>query len=422
MIKSNNPHRSYEDVPAYWREDGLITGDFEQDFRRCASWCAKHGKVSTYHRHAFGMSIEPYGLDLSSSALGAEGAVEALTQHAMALVFPALKHWQWLYSKLKDDDSRALLLTVLAYRALGWKYVQMPLDSEAFWQCMGALSESEKSNAPLASELQACTPYPMSLFELKGASGKVQLYSNAFGVFNEFTYSQYTLRSRGGVIRPNAGDVVLDCGACYGGTSLQFADSVGSKGVVVAYEFLPENLRIFEENIRINPELGARVKLMKRPVWTDSGVHMSIEGSGPATQVHIAKGDAASREAGRSFESISIDDTVRELDLPRVDFIKMDIEGAEMMALRGAKRSIVKYRPNLAICVYHKLIDFYEIPQFIDSLGLGYEFSLQHSTVHGDETVVFATPKEGRSPSSHFWPRPALRWIGYKLKRRKKAS
>ncbi len=422
MIKSNNPHRSYEDMPAYWREDALSTGEFEQDFRRCVNWCAKHGKVATYHRQAFGMSVEPYGLDLSSSGLDAEAATQALTQHAMALVAPAMRHWQWLYSKLKDEDSRILLLTVLAYRALGWKYVQMPLDSEAFWQCMGTLSASEKSNTPLANELQACAPYPMSLFDLNGTSGKVQLYSNAFGIFNEFIYSQYTLRSRVGVVRPNPGDVVLDCGACYGGTSLQFADAVGPQGTVVAYEFLPENIRIFEENVRINPELGARVKLMKRPVWTDSGVHMSIEGSGPATQVHIAKGDDASRQEGRSFESISIDDTVRELNLPRVDFIKMDIEGAEMMALRGAKRSIVKYRPNLAICVYHKLIDFYEIPQFIDSLGLGYEFSLQHSTVHGDETVVFATPKEGRPPAANFWPRPDLRWIGYKLKKRKKAS
>ncbi len=418
MIPSNNPHRSYEDVPAYWHKAPPSSGVFYEDFRRCVNWCAMHGNVPVYHRQSFGMSTEPYGLEISSD-LNAEAAANALTEHAMNLVQPAIQHWQWLYSKLEDQDSRMLLLTVLAYRALGWKYVQMPLDSSAFWQCMARLSETEKSNEPLSPALQECAPYPMSLFDLEGKSGMLRMYSNAFGIFNEFIYSQYTLRSRKGVISPNPGDVVLDCGACYGGTSLQFADSVGPGGVVVAYEFFPENLRIFEENIRINPALGARVKLVERPVWNDSGVRMSIEGSGPATQVHIAKNDEASQGVTRSFESITIDDTVKELKLPRIDFIKMDIEGAEMMALRGAKRSLVKYRPTLAICVYHKLIDFYEIPQFIDSLGLDYEFSLQHSTVHGDETVVFARPRGGRNRILNLWPLPNIRWIRYNFKKRK---
>ena len=72
----------------------------------------------------------------------------------------------------------------------------------------------------------------------------------------------------------------------------------------------------------------------------------------------------------------------------------MDIEGAEYQALVAARRTIERFRPTLALCVYHKLMDFYELPQFVDRLDLGYKFYLQHSTVHGDETVVFAeTPR-----------------------------
>jgi hypothetical protein len=119
---------------------------------------------------------------------------------------------------------------------------------------------------------------------------------------------------------------------------------------------------------------------------------MSIEGKGPATQVFMSPdGNVAPPRPGEQrFISASIDKLVEENNRPRLDFIKMDIEGAEMMALRGATETLKRFKPVLAISVYHKLIDFYEIPQEIDKLGLGYKFYFQHSALHGDETVVFA--------------------------------
>ena len=89
-------------------------------------------------------------------------------------------------------------------------------------------------------------------------------------------------------------------------------------------------------------------------------------------------------------ETITIDDLVSEEKLKRVDFIKMDIEGAELEALRGAENTIRQFHPKLAISLYHKLNDLWEIPEYIDSLGLGYKFSLKHVTIHAEETVLFA--------------------------------
>lgn len=416
MLMTNNPYRAFEEVVDCWRLAGKISGEFDSDFRRIVSWCVQNNRIERYHRRNFGMSVEPYGIDLPES-MALDTKIDMMVDHAMAVVDPAKVHWEWLYGKMSDWDSKVLLLTVLAYRCIGWRYVKMPLDTQAFWSCMAYLDGEEKDGAPLPEAFQQHVPYPMKLFDLSGDSNEFKIYSNAFGVFNEFVYSQYILRARSGVIGPQKGDVVMDCGACYGGTSLKFAEAVGEDGLVVAYEFLPSNVAVFNENMKLNPILSGRVKLLERPVWHKSGVAMSIEGSGPATQVFVEEESHVVPQGTQKFESITIDQTVKNLGLPRVDFIKMDIEGAEMMALRGARKTIERDLPNLAICVYHKLIDFYEIPQFIDSLGLGYVFHLQHSTVHGDETVVFATVDERQRSISKSKISSGIRWIDRKRRK-----
>ena len=90
------------------------------------------------------------------------------------------------------------------------------------------------------------------------------------------------------------------------------------------------------------------------------------------------------------MQTDSIDNLVDTNGLRRVDFVKMDIEGAEMDALIGGERTIRSHRPRLAISVYHSLQDFVRIPKWIDSLGLGYKFYLDHFTIHLEESVLFA--------------------------------
>lgn len=392
-LKVRNPHRSFEGMPPYWTAASIGHGDFQHDFLACVEWCARQGDVPTYLRNHFGMSPEPYGLpgDLN---VGPEDAVVQRVEHAWGVVQPALQHWTWLYAQLKDWDSRVMLLSVLSYRTLGWRHVKMPLDTPAFWECLKQISDLEASGEKMPLDLQKCSPYPMSRFLLDGQDGTVDLYSDAFGVFNEFVYSQYNLRSRTKVYSAQRGDVVIDCGACFGGTSLYFADAVGSNGRVISFEFMPDNLKVFKANMAMNPELARRITLIERPVWKSTGDLMVIEGSGPATQVHLASAAIETPQLPGASEvrAMKIDDAMIQHDVNRVDLIKMDIEGAEMMALQGARLTIEKYRPCLAVCVYHKLIDFYEIPEFIHSLNLGYSFEFQHSTVHGDETVLFAVP------------------------------
>jgi hypothetical protein len=87
-----------------------------------------------------------------------------------------------------------------------------------------------------------------------------------------------------------------------------------------------------------------------------------------------------------------LDDLIGGPGLQRVDFIKMDIEGAELEALRGAESVLKQFKPKLAISVYHNFKDFWTIPQYLAQLGLGYRFYLRHFTIHAEETVLFAKP------------------------------
>lgn len=71
----------------------------------------------------------------------------------------------------------------------------------------------------------------------------------------------------------------------------------------------------------------------------------------------------------------------------------MDIEGSEADALLGAQKTICKYKPDLAICVYHFADDIWEIPLLLDSWNLGYRFYLRTYSSNGFETVLYAVSK-----------------------------
>lgn len=73
-----------------------------------------------------------------------------------------------------------------------------------------------------------------------------------------------------------------------------------------------------------------------------------------------------------------------------VTFIKMDIEGAELDALKGASETIRRDHPKLAICVYHKPEDIIEIPQYILELNPEYKLYLRHYSDNAGETVLYA--------------------------------
>lgn len=86
------------------------------------------------------------------------------------------------------------------------------------------------------------------------------------------------------------------------------------------------------------------------------------------------------------IEVDSIDNIIKE----PVTFIKMDIEGAEYQALLGAKNMITQYKPKLAIAVYHKPEDLWQLPYLIYEISPTYTFYLRHYSLDSNEIVLYA--------------------------------
>ena len=418
MAHIKNPHRLFEYTPESWMHIPHPSDNFDADFKSMILWCVSSGVVERYYRcECFHMAPEPYGIEVAASD-NKHQKEEKLLAHAFSIVEKDIAHWRWLYRKLEDTESKLLLLTILAYRSLGWKYVPMPMDNPEFWRAMETLQDLQLRGQSINStDFAGYAPYEMNRLDLNKVGYRVDLFSDAFGVFNEFIYPQYSYRGRQIIISPNKGDYILDCGACFGGTSLYFAESAGPAGRVISFEFFSKNVALFNENMRLNPTISPRVTLIQKPVWSRSDITMSIEGSGPATQVHIhkkikwwkqIKKTSKANPTDQIIQATTIDETVRKLRLPKVNYIKMDIEGSEMSALHGAVDTIKTFRPTLAICVYHGLSDFFSVPLFLEQFNLGYKYYLQHSTVHGDETVIFAKPDYAANKLSSFTSRLPL--------------
>jgi len=77
--------------------------------------------------------------------------------------------------------------------------------------------------------------------------------------------------------------------------------------------------------------------------------------------------------------------------LPRIDFIKMDLEGHELKVLAGASETIQTFKPSLALCAYHRGDDLIELPKSLLELKPDYTFYLRHCGPSWADAVLYAT-------------------------------
>ena len=172
-------------------------------------------------------------------------------------------------------------------------------------------------------------------------------------------------------------EVFVDCGAYDGATTLDFLRWCTNPQKAFVFIFEPDP-RLF--------------KVCKDNLVNYRNIKMYQLGVGECEEsVRFKLGSIGDSVIDKDGEiDISVVPLDRILHGERVSFIKMDIEGAEIAALRGAAGIIRSQRPKLAICVYHKVDDIYMIPEYIWSLNSDYKFYLRHYTDTIFETVLYA--------------------------------
>ena len=166
-------------------------------------------------------------------------------------------------------------------------------------------------------------------------------------------------------VRP--GDIVLDCGGHVG----TFTNKALERGAarVVGFEPDPVNAEAYRRNFKKEIADG-RVTLIEQGVWDSKGkmtLTLGTTNSGTNSLV-LSLPSSATVEVGVD----TIDAFAAQLNLSKVDFIKMDIEGAERQALAGASGILAKYHPRLMIDSYHRPDDMQVLPQIIHKAWSGY--------------------------------------------------
>ena len=173
-------------------------------------------------------------------------------------------------------------------------------------------------------------------------------------------------------------------GANIGYFTLEFARSVGFQGKVLSFEPHPEIFKVLQRNVSRNKYQNVSLQNVAcGEEATFSKLYFSTENEG---NHKIVENSSSNDSVKTKVVKLS---TFLETHPPRL--IKMDIEGAELEALSGAKETLCKFKPNLAISIYHSLEDFTGIAPWIDKLDLGYNFHIRHFTIHQEETVLFAS-------------------------------
>lgn len=154
------------------------------------------------------------------------------------------------------------------------------------------------------------------------------------------------------------GDTVFDVGA-HLGTFTRIALNRGALRVV-AVEPDAVNAACFARTFA-SEIAGGRVSLVTAAAWHSPG-RLTFE-VGNASQT--GRVSESKKNGAVQVRAITLDDILHELKLDRVDFIKMDIEGAERHALAGARRLLAAHKPKLAICIYHAPDDPEAVPHAV---------------------------------------------------------
>lgn len=176
--------------------------------------------------------------------------------------------------------------------------------------------------------------------------------------------------------------VYADCGSCDGREVLIFSNKVKQKFKAI-HAFEPDRRNFLKLSNTVTQHIAEHGPL---PIYChelgvfDRDGYLHAEGYG--TQVVITE---QAETTGAGLHVCKLDNMLDELG-----HLRLEIEGAELAALHGARQLILKHRPTMTISSYHKATDFLELPLFIEETGLNYQLSLRHQSLEPGVLCIYA--------------------------------
>ena len=137
-------------------------------------------------------------------------------------------------------------------------------------------------------------------------------------------------------------------------------------------------------------EQSGRVHIHEYGLWDEAG-SIPLTGSGAGATLTP---DAAPGTATGHVNTVSVDGFAAAQGIEKVDYLCLDVEGAEQRVLDGARRTIEAHRPQLAVCIYHKKEDIFRLPLAMDEMLDDYVYHVGHYYNFLNETVLYALPAE----------------------------
>lgn len=292
-----------------------------------------------------------------------------------------------------------------------WKCVDRDIDNKEEIIIFGCGRDGRKTNRVLRKSGYAAKYFCDSNISGRKVDGLevisvdelFEKHSGALVILGSAKYNTemyYELRARGwpknrmikpqyGIVRSKTGaqyfdffpcekkEVFVDAGGFDGKTTLEFAAWTGENyGKVFILEPLTEMCDVIERSVK--QEGLDNIVINNCAAWNKEEKLYFYENSG---------GSKIVEEEGMVIQGRTIDNIVGE---EQVTYIKMDIEGSELKALQGAKQTILRCKPKLAICIYHKPGDIIVLSSYILELVPEYKLAIRHYCSNMWETVLYA--------------------------------
>lgn len=184
-------------------------------------------------------------------------------------------------------------------------------------------------------------------------------------------------------------EVFVDSGAFVGDTVESYINHCqGIFSKAIAFEPGPQQFAAMQKRFRRLQEEWAlpegRLTCVQAGV-SDTASHAQLTGG--AMSDNLIGTRLVGTDDENAIPIVTLDEALAG---QRVDFLKADIEGYEMAMLRGAEHIIRTQKPRIAICLYHKLTDPYEIPLYLKQLVPEYQFKVRHHAMNFTECVLYA--------------------------------